>query len=213
MRNFVTGALKVMEEERERSGKSAGAVMFNGRPKSCDFELQVERTTAAVLRSVGAAVEEEKERERKRGRSGSSSGGRGEGKESSGGSALIPSPQRARRVVERWLVFNQLGGGKSVEMANAEECRHMRLLPWAGIAARAERTSVLLVEATGPEQRRQQQQQQQQQQQERGQRPQLEESEDLLTLSRDNARLRGRAFCFLPLVSFRFVCYFALRRR
>ncbi len=37
---------------------------------------------------------------------------------------------------ERWMVCNQLGGGKASQMANDPELSHMKLIPWAGVAAR-----------------------------------------------------------------------------
>ncbi len=37
---------------------------------------------------------------------------------------------------ERWMVCNQLGGGRASDMANDPELSHMKLIPWAGVAAR-----------------------------------------------------------------------------
>lgn len=38
--------------------------------------------------------------------------------------------------VERWIVCNQLGGGKASLLAKDPSLSHMNLLPWAGVAAR-----------------------------------------------------------------------------
>jgi len=38
--------------------------------------------------------------------------------------------------VERWIVCNQLGGGNASKMATDEALSHMKLIPWAGVAAR-----------------------------------------------------------------------------
>ena len=38
--------------------------------------------------------------------------------------------------MERWMVCNQLGGGNASIMANKPELSHMKLVPWAGVAAR-----------------------------------------------------------------------------
>ena len=37
---------------------------------------------------------------------------------------------------ERWMVCNQLGGGNASVMASNSELSHMKLVPWAGVAAR-----------------------------------------------------------------------------
>jgi len=39
-------------------------------------------------------------------------------------------------TVERWMVCNQLGGGNASIMANDPALSHMKLVPWAGVAAR-----------------------------------------------------------------------------
>lgn len=38
--------------------------------------------------------------------------------------------------VERWIVCNQLGGGNASKMATDQALSHMKLIPWAGVAAR-----------------------------------------------------------------------------
>ncbi|CAM9133228.1 unnamed protein product, partial [Laminaria digitata] len=35
-----------------------------------------------------------------------------------------------------WQVCNQLGGPRATAIANSEKATHMRLVPWAGVAAR-----------------------------------------------------------------------------
>lgn len=37
---------------------------------------------------------------------------------------------------EMWVVCNQLGGGVATAMAFDEKLKHMKLVPWAGVAAR-----------------------------------------------------------------------------
>jgi len=37
---------------------------------------------------------------------------------------------------ERWMVCNQLGGGRASMMANDPDLSHMKLIPWGGVAAR-----------------------------------------------------------------------------
>ena len=39
-------------------------------------------------------------------------------------------------ATERWMVCNQLGGEKASQMASDPELSHMKLIPWAGVAAR-----------------------------------------------------------------------------
>ena len=43
---------------------------------------------------------------------------------------------RRNRYLEKWLVCNQLGGGNASKMANDPALSHMKLVPWAGVAAR-----------------------------------------------------------------------------
>ena len=38
--------------------------------------------------------------------------------------------------LERWIVCNQLGGGKATELAKDPRLAHLNLVPWAGIAAK-----------------------------------------------------------------------------
>lgn len=40
------------------------------------------------------------------------------------------------RFLEKWLVCNQLGGGNASKMAKDPSLSHMKLVPWAGVAAR-----------------------------------------------------------------------------
>jgi sacsin len=40
------------------------------------------------------------------------------------------------KTTERWMVCNQLGGGNASMMANDPALSHMKLVPWAGVAAR-----------------------------------------------------------------------------
>jgi hypothetical protein len=42
----------------------------------------------------------------------------------------------AGTVTERWLVCNQLGGARATAIANHPDCKHMKFVPWAGVAAR-----------------------------------------------------------------------------
>lgn len=45
-------------------------------------------------------------------------------------------PSSVQAVREKWQVCNQLGGRRATEIAGSEKARHMRLVPWAGVAAR-----------------------------------------------------------------------------
>ena len=38
-------------------------------------------------------------------------------------------------VLEQWMVCNQLGGGQSHFIATHEDNLHLKLVPWAGVAA------------------------------------------------------------------------------
>lgn len=42
----------------------------------------------------------------------------------------------AAAVTEKWQVCNQLGGPRASAIAQSEKAQHMRLVPWAGVAAR-----------------------------------------------------------------------------
>lgn len=44
-------------------------------------------------------------------------------------------------IRERWQVCNQLGGPRATAIAESEQARHMRLVPWAGVAARLSSTA------------------------------------------------------------------------
>lgn len=39
-------------------------------------------------------------------------------------------------VREQWQVCNQLGGPRATAIADSDKAQHMRLVPWAGVAAR-----------------------------------------------------------------------------
>lgn len=44
-------------------------------------------------------------------------------------------------VRETWQVCNQLGGPRATAIASSEQAKHMRLIPWAGVAARLSTTA------------------------------------------------------------------------
>ena len=49
---------------------------------------------------------------------------------------LPPPPASGLATREKWQVCNQLGGPRATAIANSERAAHMRLVPWAGVAAR-----------------------------------------------------------------------------
>ena len=46
------------------------------------------------------------------------------------------APEQQQQRTERWLVCNQLGGGRATALARCKEHAHLRLVPWSGVAAR-----------------------------------------------------------------------------
>ena len=52
------------------------------------------------------------------------------------GATTAAAGAAAGTVTERWLVCNQLGGARATAIANHPDCKHMKFVPWAGVAAR-----------------------------------------------------------------------------
>jgi hypothetical protein len=91
------------------------------------------------------------------------------GTTAAGATTAVATAATAGTVTERWLVCNQLGGARATAMANHPDCKHMKFVPWAGVAARI---SVQATEAT---------------------------SSGADSGSSGKTVVAGRAYCFLPL--------------
>jgi hypothetical protein len=77
----------------------------------------------------------------------------------------------AGAVTERWLVCNQLGGARATAIANHPDCKHMKFVPWAGVAAR------ISVQGTAT----------------------IDTVSSVDSGSSGKTAVQGRAYCFLPL--------------
>lgn len=112
------------------AGASAAASAADAPPQATDFLLEIESTSHSPFYAAPSGSKD----------SGGGSisvvdqhaDGGGGAKPTPAASAAASGTSNAHR--SRWLVCNQLGGGNTHQLANDPETRHLRLVPWAGVA-------------------------------------------------------------------------------